>query len=257
MMGITELIPGVSSGTIAILLGIYDRLIQAINGLFSKDWKEHVLFLLPLGIGMLLALFSLSRVMKWLLESHPEPTRFFFLGLIVGIIPLLIRKAKVKTTFKVGHYLAIVIAAVLVGSMEFFATSDGAIIESLSFDNVLWLFGAGWLASIAMLLPGISGSLVMLLLGVYETAIEAISTLNLPIILVIGTGVIIGFFVCSRLIKYLLDNYPYMTYAAIIGLVLGSLVVVYPGISSVYVIFPSLITFIAGASTAILLGSKG
>ncbi|MBU9712511.1 DUF368 domain-containing protein [Bacillus tamaricis] len=257
MMGITELIPGVSSGTIAILLGIYDQLISAINGLFSKEWKKHVAFLLPLGIGMLIALFSLSRLMKWLLENHFEPTQFFFLGLIVGILPLLFRRAKVKTTFNIGHFLLIAMSAIGVASMRFFADSgEKVIIETLTMNNGFVLFASGWLASMAMLLPGISGSFVLLILGSYYTAIGALSDFNIPIIAVIGSGVIIGFIVCSRLIKFLLNNFPYMTYAIIIGLVLGSTVVVYPGISSSIVIFPCVITFIAGAVTAVLLGAK-
>ncbi|ADU29763.1 DUF368 domain-containing protein [Evansella cellulosilytica] len=256
MMGITELVPGVSSGTIAVMLGIYDRLIAAINGITTKDWKRHLLFLIPLGAGMALALVGFSNIIKLLLTHFEEPTRFFFLGLIIGVVPLLISQSRAKETFKTNHYFAIIIAAILVGLMSFLPENH-QIIESLTLGDAIVLFFAGWIASMFMLLPGISGSLVLLVLGAHTTAINALATFNLPILIVIGLGVLLGFFICSKLIKFLLKNYHYMTYAVIIGLVIGSTVVVYPGISSTYVIIPSLITFIGGAATAFLLGSKG
>ncbi|MDG5786442.1 DUF368 domain-containing protein [Evansella sp. AB-P1] len=257
MMGITELVPGVSSGTIAVVLGIYDQLIVAINGLFSKEWKKHLAFLIPLGVGMVIAILSFVKLIRYLLDHHQEPTHFFFLGLIIGVLPLLIRKANVKATFGKGHYIALSVAAILVGMLEFVPKGDAEAIVSLTVQNTFGLFFSGWLASVSMLLPGISGSLVFLILGVYDTATLALDTFNFPIIIVIGSGVVFGFFVSSKVIKYLLKNFHYMTYAVIIGLVLGSTIIIYPGISSVYVIFPSVITFIGGAVTAFLLGSKG
>lgn len=86
-MGASDLIPGVSGGTIALLLGIYDRFIEAINGLFSRKWKRHLTFLIPLGIGAGTAIVSLSKVIDWLLKHHPGPLQFFFLGLILGVLP--------------------------------------------------------------------------------------------------------------------------------------------------------------------------
>ncbi|UTR09264.1 DUF368 domain-containing protein [Evansella sp. LMS18] len=257
MMGTSDLIPGVSGGTIAVLLGIYDQFIGAISGIFSKDWKRHLLFLIPLGMGMVLAIFSLSNLIEWLLTYHFEPTQFFFLGLIIGIIPLLVRNARLKETFTVKHYAALIAAALLVGSMGLLpAEESSALIELTSFSAAAGLFFSGWLASMSMLLPGISGSFVLLLLGVYRTAINALATLNFPVILTIGAGVAIGFIVSSKLIKFLLQNYPVMVYAVIIGLVAGSTVVVYPGITSMAALFPSIITFIGGAATALLLGGK-
>ncbi len=91
-------------------------------------------------------------------------------------------------------------------------------------------FFAGWMASMAMLLPGISGSFILLIIGVYPTAINALTTLNLPLIVVIGAGVMVGFVVSSKGISFLLDRYKSMTFAAIIGLVIGSIVIVFPGI---------------------------
>ncbi|MGZ9583352.1 DUF368 domain-containing protein [Paenibacillus marinisediminis] len=256
LIGTSDLIPGVSGGTIAVILGFYDRLIAAISGFFSKDWKKHIGFLLPLGIGVGIALVLLSKVMKWLLEYHPQPTFFFFMGLILGIIPFLVRAADVKTNFRAGHVGILIVAAVLVALTGVFRP-DEVMSQTipLTLTSGIGLFFAGWLASMAMLLPGISGSFVLLLLGVYPTAIEALSTLNIPLIMVIGAGVIVGFVVSSKLIKMLLSRCPHVMYAIIIGMVIGSLYVIFPGIpTEIGTIVLSVLTLLLGLGSALYLG---
>ncbi|RKL68564.1 DUF368 domain-containing protein [Salipaludibacillus neizhouensis] len=259
MMGISDLIPGVSGGTIAVLLGIYSEFIAAINGFFSKDWRKQLPFLIPLGIGIVVALLGFSQIINWLMENHFQPTQFFFLGLVLGIVPMLVRMAEIKTSFTIWHYLVLIFATVLVTLFGFIVPEEGAVILDLTFENGIRFFLAGWLASMAMLMPGISGSLVLLLFGVYFTATSAlsISSPNIPVIIIIGSGVVVGFIICSKFIKHILLHYPYMTYAAIIGLVLGSVTVVYPGLENdVGVIIPCIITFLIGSSIALFLGSK-
>lgn len=229
-MGVADLIPGVSGGTIAVVLGIYDRLIAAISGFFSKEWKKHALFLIPLGIGMVVTILSLSRVIDFLLENYYAPTQFFFLGLIIGVVPMLFRELHTRAGFKSSYWVAILIGTILVASMAFIRPSEAGLITNLSAGTTALLFFSGWLASMAMLLPGISGSFILLLIGVYPTAIRALSDLNIPLILIIGAGVGVGFIVSSKIIRYLLANKPGITFAVIIGLVLGSLAVVFPGL---------------------------
>ncbi|GEN82266.1 DUF368 domain-containing protein [Sporosarcina luteola] len=230
LMGISDLIPGVSGGTIAFILGIYDRLLTAISGFFSRDWKKHIGFLLPLGIGIGLTLLLFSKVIDFLLKNYPQPTQFFFLGLIIGVIPFISKQAGVKKNFKLGHFILLLIVGAALASTAFIKPADSSVITSLTMQNTLGLFFAGWLGSMAMLLPGVSGSFILLLLGVYSTAINALSTLNIPIIIVIGAGVIVGFIVSSRVIHFLLERFTHATFAAIIGLIIGSVFVIYPGI---------------------------
>ena len=229
-MGISDLIPGVSGGTIAFILGIYDRLLTSISGFFSREWKKHIGFLLPLGIGIGLTLLLFSRVIDFLLKNYPQPTQFFFLGLIIGVIPFISKQAGVRKNFKFGHFILLLIVGAALATTAFIKPADSAVITSLTMQNTVGLFFAGWLGSMAMLLPGVSGSFVLLLLGVYSTAINALSTLNIPIIIVIGAGVIIGFIVSSRVIHFLLERFTHATFAAIIGLIIGSVFVIYPGI---------------------------
>ncbi|MBP2242729.1 putative membrane protein [Cytobacillus eiseniae] len=256
IMGITDLIPGVSGGTIAFILGIYDQLLAAISGILSRDWKKHLGFLLPLGLGIGIAMLSLSKVIEYLLENHHQPTQFFFVGLIIGVLPFLSRQADIKKNFKAGHFILIVLLGLLLASTAFIKPADTTPITELNGANAIGLFLAGWAGSMAMLLPGISGSFILLLLGVYSTAIGALSNLNIPIIAVIGAGVIVGLLVSSKAISYLLTHYTHIMYAAIIGLILGSVVIIFPGIpSDTLSIAISIMTFLAGLVVAVLFSS--
>ncbi|MGM0898930.1 MAG: DUF368 domain-containing protein [Bacillota bacterium] len=248
LMGISDLIPGVSGGTIAFILGIYDRLLESISGFFSREWKKQLGFLVPLGMGIVITLLLFSRFIEFLLYNHYEATQFFFMGLILGVLPYIMKQAEVKKNFTARHVVILLVIGAALASMAFIQTDDNiAPITELSMPTFFLLFFSGWIASMAMLLPGISGSFILLLIGVYSTAINALSTLNLPIVMAIGAGVMVGFIVSSKAISYLLEHFTYVTYAAIIGLILGSLFVVFPGFGAdAITLVTSLITFAVG-----------
>ncbi|MEK4404067.1 DUF368 domain-containing protein [Sporosarcina sp. FSL K6-6792] len=229
-MGISDLIPGVSGGRIAFILGIYDELLASINGFFSRNWKKHIGFLLPLGIGIGTTLLLFSRVIEYLIKNQPAPTQYFFMGLVVGVLPFITKQAGVKRNFTWQHFIVILLVGGALASLAFIKPQDTAVITSLTASNTIGLFFAGWAGSIAMLLPGISGSFILLVLGVYSTAIGALANFNLPIIAVIGAGIIVGFIVSNKAISYLLKHFKYIMFAVIIGLIVGSLFVIYPGI---------------------------
>ena len=257
LMGISDLIPGVSGGTIAFILGIYDRLLAAISGFFSREWKKHLGFLVPLAMGIVITLLLFSRVIDFLLTNYFEATQFFFMGLIIGVLPYIMKTAEVKKNFTTRHIVILAVIGLALASTAFIQTSDAiAPITALSVPSFFLLFFSGWIASMAMLLPGVSGSFILLLIGVYSTAINALSTLNIPVILTIGAGVMIGFIISSKLIRYLLIHYTYVTYAAIIGLILGSLFVVFPGLSGdLATLLLSLATFTAGLVFTLIFSS--
>lgn len=247
LIGVTDLIPGVSGGTVAFLLGIYDRLLESISGFFSRNWKKHIGFLLPLAVGICIALLLFSSLIAFLRENYFKETQFFFLGLIIGVIPFLMKQGNVKENFRKHHYVWMIIFAGLLASLAFVKPAEYTEpITTLTIAIAIGLFFAGWLASMAMLLPGISGSFVLLVLGVYDTAINALKTLNIPIIFVIGLGVIVGFILSSKGIRYMLHRYPIMTYAAIIGLIIGSVAVIFPGMPTSDNVIICIITFILG-----------
>ncbi|MCP8618107.1 DUF368 domain-containing protein [Salirhabdus salicampi] len=255
-MGTSDLVPGVSGGTIAVVLGIYDRLIEAINGFFSREWKKHLGFLLPLGVGVITAVLLLSNLIDTLWEHYPNQTQFFFLGLIIGIIPYLIHKADYRNTFRSVHYILFLFATLLVASMAFLNENGVAQVMDITSSKVIFiLFLSGILASMAMILPGISGSFILLLIGVYPTIIHVLSERHLFLISVVGVGVLTGIVACSKIVRFFLEHYYTSTYAVIIGLVVGSIFVIFPGferniLPAVY----SIITFGLGMVAATLLG---
>lgn len=256
-MGATDLIPGVSGGTIAVVLGIYDALLAAISGFFSRQWRRHLGFLFPLGLGMAAALVGLSRGIEYLLEHHYVPTQFFFIGLIVGILPSLAQRIDARRNLDSRHLVLLVAAAVVVASIAFVRPNNSAeVIATLTPWTAVGLFLAGFIASMAMLLPGISGSFILLLLGVYPTAIHALSTLNLPFIAIIGSGVGVGFIASSKGIQHVLAHYPKSAYAAIMGMIVGSIAVVFPGVAAPATMAVSVFTCLLGFGCSRYLGMK-
>ncbi|PIC63566.1 DUF368 domain-containing protein [Sporosarcina sp. P13] len=258
LMGISDLVPGVSGGTIAFILGIYDRLLISISGFFSKDWKKHIGFLLPLGIGMGATIIIFSKVISYLLKHYHEPTQYLFLGLIIGVIPFVSKQAGLKKNFKFHHLVLMLVVAVALASTIWLKPVDPLVITHLTVKTAIILFFSGWAGSMAMLLPGVSGSFVLLLLGVYTTVITAISDFNIPIILATGAGIAVGFIVSSKLIRLLLAHYRTGMFAVIIGLIIGSVFVIFPGIpesGTPYVM--SIIAIITGLIIANILNGMG
>lgn len=230
IMGASDIIPGVSGGTIAVILGIYDQLIESINGLLSKEWKKHLAFLIPLAIGAGGAILLLARVIKWLFEYYPQPTQFFFLGLILGILPYLFKEANVKSKFKKRHIALLTTGALACASFIFLnPQKNAAVLVVDSMDMYALIFLSGVVASTAMILPGISGSFMLLVLGVYSTVIAALDEFNVKVLVILAVGIIFGLLFTSKLIHFFLQNYRTGTFAFVIGLVIGSIVVIFPG----------------------------
>lgn len=230
IMGASDVIPGVSGGTIAVLLGIYDRLIEAINGIFTREWKRHLQFLLPLVVGAGGAILSLSHLMDWLLKNYPGPTYFFFLGLILGVLPFILRESNAKEDFNIEHIALLIIGALLLIYLPAPADiEEGQVITMFTAKTYMFLFLSGCLASAAMILPGISGSFVFLILGVFPTIIAALTELNLLIIAIVGSGVLFGIVTMSKIIQFFFLRYRTAAFALITGLVIGSIFVIFPG----------------------------
>ncbi|MEB6332345.1 DUF368 domain-containing protein [Staphylococcus pseudoxylosus] len=262
-MGTTDLVPGVSGGTIALFLGIYDDFIRSVSGIFSKRFWESLKFLIPIGLGMVIAIGVLSKLINYLLSTHTVPTMFFFVGLIGGIIPYLLKTSKFKQTFSIQHYILLLLGIVIIVVITLLNNGDKHAGETLTLNSglIIKYFIAGMCASSAMLLPGISGSFMLLVFGVYGTVMFAISefmSLNfaaIPVLLTVGLGVICGFLFSSKLIQYLLSYYTFLTYALIIGFVVGSLYAVFPGLPGTFITWIiSIITLILGFVISFKLG---
>ncbi|HEH2224064.1 TPA: DUF368 domain-containing protein [Staphylococcus aureus] len=262
-MGTSDLVPGVSGGTIALLLGIYNQFIDSISGIFSRRFWPSFTFLIPIIIGMLLAMGSLSNLFNYLLSQHHIPTMFFFGGLIIGIVPYLLKISNYKTSFTTKHYMMVIAGIAILIVITLMNNGDKHAGETLTLSTglIIKYFIAGMCASSAMLLPGISGSFMLLVFGVYGTVMLAISEVvklnfaGLPILLAVGFGVLAGFIISSKIIQYFLTHHKLMTFALIIGFVVGSLFAVFPGLpTNIVMWFVSLVVFIIGFIVSLTLG---
>ncbi len=262
-MGTSDLVPGVSGGTIALLLGIYNQFIASISGIFSRRFWPSFTFLIPIIIGMLLAMGSLSNLFNYLLSQHHIPTMFFFGGLIIGILPYLLKISNYKTSFTTKHYMMVIAGIAILIVITLMNNGDKHAGETLTLSTglIIKYFIAGMCASSAMLLPGISGSFMLLVFGVYGTVMLAISEvvklnfIGLPILLAVGFGVLSGFIISSKIIQYFLTHHKLMTFALIIGFVVGSLFAVFPGLpTNIVMWFVSLVVFIIGFIVSLTLG---
>lgn len=228
-MGCADLIPGVSGGTIALITGIYEELINSIRSLDGealklagrlklKDLWNHVngTFLLHVLTGILVSIFSLSRLITYLLENEPIALWSFFFGLIL-ISAFYVMPAKKDLTVGLFVVLGAVLAYVIT-AMGSSSTPDG-----------LWfVFVSGAIAICAMILPGISGSFILILLAKYEYVLSAVKTFDLKVIITFGLGCVVGLLSFSRLIHWLLQNHKAKTMAALAGFMLGSLNKIWP-----------------------------
>ena len=241
-MGAADIVPGVSGGTIALIFGIYSRLIDNVRqgaralGSFVKldvrtgferikaiEWS----FLIPLLAGILIALASLSHFLEGLLEDHPEEMAGLFLGLVAASV---IIAWKQVTAWNNEAYA--IVAIVAVAAFVLLGFQSGAI----SNPSAIQFFGAGCIAICAMILPGISGSFLLLMMGMYAPLLTAVNDREIPDVAVFGVGAIIGLALFSTLLHWLLEHHGDRVLAAIIGLMIGSVRVLWPWPNGVGVI---------------------
>lgn len=242
VIGIANVIPGVSGGTMAVSMGIYDKLIGAVNGL-TKNFMRSVRILAPLLVGMAIGVVGFSYLIEYLLAQHTLATCLTFVGLILGGLPVLWPSLKKSAAKKPGGKAGIsealaflVLLAVGVGMPLLQGGSDGAQSLTPSVGMALLLVVLGLIASATMVIPGVSGSMVLMILGYYYGIINAvtgtISALKaldfggvfqgVLLLAPFGIGVLLGILLIAKLIDWLFDRFPSQTYAAIIGLVVSS-----------------------------------
>ncbi len=228
-MGIANIIPGVSGGTLAITMGIYERLIEAISHFFGK-LKENILFLIPIGIGAVLSILLGSKVIAYSLEEYPLPTILFFAGLILGGIPMLYKK--IKGNFDLKNIIIFILTFAFVIGIMFLKSSKDVSFENMNIISYLLLFIVGVVAAATMIIPGISGSFMLMVMGYYKPILNTINDLtsfnnifeNILILIPFGIGVLVGFVLIAKILEYLFKKFEVPTYFGIIGFVLSSLI---------------------------------
>ncbi|MBR5225887.1 MAG: DUF368 domain-containing protein [Clostridia bacterium] len=235
VIGVANIIPGVSGGTMMVSMGIYDTLIGCINNLF-KDFVGCIKVLWPYGAGMAIGIVGLAKILTYLLEAFPLPTNMAFIGLILGSLPVILGRIKGEKKGASGA-IAFVLAFALVVGLQILGEGNGQDAAiTMSLGQLLILFFMGVIASATMVIPGVSGSMMLMLLGYYNPiigaisgAIDALVAMDVAGILAacgvlvpFGLGVVIGIFAIAKLIEVLLKRYKGATYCAILGLVAAS-----------------------------------
>jgi len=234
-MGAADIVPGVSGGTIALIAGIYERLINALGSIglslwrvFRQDggikgllavWRQvDATFLLCLLLGIATSFVTLAGIIKHLLDNEPLLIWSFFFGLVVATVFILLSEIKRWNMGRAVLFVIGIAAAVIISSLPLLTTTP----------SLPYLFFAGAIAICAMILPGISGSFILLLMGAYDTVLEAVHTHNFTIILTVMAGMATGLLLFTRALKWLLSHYYQATLALLTGFIAGSLVKVWP-----------------------------
>ncbi len=226
-MGVANVIPGVSGGTIAIIFNIYDKLMDCITTNIKLIIK-NLNFLLPLGIGVGIGILGLSKIMEILFQNYPQQTFFGFIGIIIGSLPLIYSKAVSGNdkNLSVSSIIAFIVTLLLMVLLSFVNADKEAgkvLFTTLTPFSFIALFVSMLIATATMIIPGISGSMILIVMGMYQTIyFEAINKMNIPLLIPSVLGGIVGLLLGAQLIRFLLGKFHQVTYMGIMGLLVGS-----------------------------------
>ncbi len=243
LIGASALIPGVSGGTMAIALGVYDRLLRAVSR-FKEDIRHNAAFLAVFGVGAAIGLLTLSGWVLWVFNTYRMPMIYLFIGCVFGSIPMLFRRGGVSqihisdTFWVLAGYLCVTwVSQIPAGS---------CMVGSIYFLNFLMLMAAGVVIAIAFILPGISTSYMLLLLGIYDITLKAVQNWNFAFLAPMVLGVLVGTVITTRILEDALERYKKQTYMLIVGFVFGSVFEIIPGLPMGYDVIVCALTFAAG-----------
>ena len=269
VIGLANVIPGVSGGTMMVSMGIYDKLIHCITHLFS-EFKKSLRFLVHIFIGIGIAAVVVPFGIEFLFANYPFQTNLLFIGLIIGGLPAVWKKVK-GSSVRVGHIIACILFFALVAGLALVGETEGNAADlSFSLISVIKLFGVGIVASATMVIPGVSGSMMLLLMGYYHPILETITNFikaalafdmngilaGMGVLIPFGIGVVVGIFAIAKLIEIIFVKFPLYAYWAIIGLIISSpvAILVVGGIGTVTVF--SVITGVAALGIGFVIALK-
>lgn len=272
-IGIANIIPGVSGGTLAVSMGVYSKIIDAVNNI-RKDFKNSIKTLLPYGVGVIIGIAALSFVISFLFENYEMPTISCFIGLVLGGVPLILNKVK-DEKLKYTHMISFVLMLAVIIVPTLIAVDTPAVLQiDLNIINILILIALGTISAATMVIPGVSGSMILMMLGYYNLILNTISgslkaLLQLDfttffndalILLPFAIGIIAGVIIISKIISKLFKRYPNATHWGILGLIVASpfsiIIKSNSAITDPGMLFICLITFGIGFLISNKLGEK-
>lgn len=289
-VGGANVMPGVSGATLAVIFRIYDTLIESINNLFS-NMKESLKFLIPVGLGMVAGILAVGETIDFFLGRFSMQTAGFIAGLMAGSLPFIYSQCVLKLQNnnntdggrKISKYFLFTVAsaAFIILSALFAPSTEATAADGVTFSVGLavLLFAGGVFAAMAMVIPGVSGAMVLMLFGLFSIAMHTLSSIReylmsptdfellgsiLTVVLPLGFGIVAGILLGSKLISMLLEKYHSATYFAILGLVFGTIFVIFNDPATYYshdeitggLIFFTVITFVGGAVMSLVLGKR-
>ncbi len=234
VLGVAFVIPGVSGGTLAVLMGIYEELIEAASNFYKSiaNFKKYFMYLLPIGLGVVFSVAVFAKLIKFGLDKAPIITILIFLGMIIGGIPALVRNVKGTKTNLKDMTLMLVGLIIVISMLIFHKSNSNVILTNMSIGGYFTLLLVGAIAAVTMVVPGISGSFTLMLIGYYEPVLNLVNDItsfknlgpNLILMATFMLGVFIGIIFISKIIEWCLKHYKRETYYAIIGFVLSSII---------------------------------
>lgn len=229
-IGAGAILPGISSGVLCVIFGIYEKLLDAFLNFF-KDIKQNFKFLLPLLIGGVIGVVIFSRLMDYFLSYYPIHTKSIFIGLILGTIPMLLKKVNQKEKFRKINLIYMGIALVI-GLVTVWA-ENVLDVNSIEHGSIGYFTFCGFLMSVGIVVPGVSSTIILILLGVYSIYLQSVSSLYLPILVPMVIGIGVGSLLFMKITKVLLNKFYAPTFYSIIGFTLGSIFVLIPQTSNI------------------------
>ncbi len=252
-VGVANVIPGVSGGTMAVSFGIYDKLLSSISNLL-KDFKNSFKTLLPIAIGMIIGIISFTFIIPFCLKTQPFITSIAFTGLILGGVPAIIKSLKEgwakdeKKSMPINVLLFIILAGIAIGMAFMNGDAENGILLTADITTIVKVFFLGIIAAATMIIPGVSGSLVLMILGYYFGILSAVKSFisallsldwsvlieNTLILAPFAIGCLLGIFFISKLIEWLLHHFASATFSGILGLIISSPISIFYKVNQEY-----------------------
>lgn len=249
VLGTSFILPGVSGGVLSVVMGIYDKLIEAVSHFYESwaNFKKYFNFLFFLGVGGIISVLILTNIIEFALNKIPVITILLFVGLIVGGVPQLFNKIKNEVSF--GNILLMFIGIGLLVIMSFTTGGAGNQVIDTSLISMIKMFGIGVLSSATIVIPGVSGSFLLMVIGYYEPLLRIVNEItsftnlynNIIVMIPLGIGLVLGAILIARVIDFCLRKYPVKTYYVIIGFVIASIIEVFLSVFEYSYIIPTII----------------
>ena len=254
VVGSTMTVPGVSGGSMAMILGEYDNLIASVNGLLNKKrFKASFIYLCIFALAALAGIFLISKPLSILIDKHRLIIMYFFLGAIIGTIPMIVKSSTLKASDMSLLRILISVASIAIGiaivlSIKYLPSGIFSVSSSFNAKMLFAEIIGGIFLSIGFVLPGVSFSYLLVVVGLYEDVLRAVNELDIIPYIPLGIGLVIGVMLLTGILSWAMKNKPNVTYLMIFGFLLGSIGTVYPGLPDGISILYCTVSFVIGAA---------